>query len=207
MNVVVLGENISKEEFEAGSRWSTVGSKKPVAERRVRSNIVAHLAIGGREQHRPKLKQQLIKASRMPYLSKGHFRIIIAPKGGLKIGELGAAQVASCVCKVAGIPGEHREDDTVCVNVQQNIIVVSTPSEANADRYQKVERLVVNGQAYETSAYESTPDLTSKGVIRGIPLEESPLGITAQVVTPKNPTAIAAKPLRNTTTVIVQFSD
>ncbi|KAL1486837.1 hypothetical protein MTO96_031190 [Rhipicephalus appendiculatus] len=91
-------------------------------------------------------------------------------------------------------------------DVQQNIIVVSTPSESNADRYQRVERLVVNGQSYETNAYESAPDLTSKGVIRGIPLEDSPRDITAQVVTPKNPTAIAAKRLSNTTNVIVLFS-
>ncbi|KAL1446609.1 hypothetical protein MTO96_044527 [Rhipicephalus appendiculatus] len=40
----------------------------------------------------------------------------------------------------------------------------------------------------------------------GIPLEDSPRDITAQVVTPKNPTAIAAKPLSNTTNVIVLFS-
>lgn len=206
MNVVVEGRNISKEEFEAGAGWSTVGSKKPVAERPVTTNIGAHPATGGRGQHRQKLKQQLIKASRMPYLPKGDFKIIIRPKGGLKIGELGAARVASCVYQAAGIPGEHREDDTVCLNVHQNIIVVSTPSEANADRYQKVERIVVNGQVYATSAYESAPDLTSKGVIRGIPLEDSPRDITAQVVTSKNPTAIAAKRLRNTTTVIVLFS-
>ncbi|KAH6944517.1 hypothetical protein HPB50_003667 [Hyalomma asiaticum] len=167
MNVVVQGQNISKEEFEAGTGWSTVGSKKPVAERPVTSNIGAHLATGGREQHRQKLKQQLIKASRMAYLPRGDSKIIIRPKGGLKIGELGAARVASCVYQAAGIPVEHREDDTVCLNVQQNIIVVSAPSETNADRYQNVERLVVNGNAYETSAYESAPDLTSKGVIRG----------------------------------------
>ncbi|KAH7985292.1 hypothetical protein HPB52_024206 [Rhipicephalus sanguineus] len=60
--------------------------------------------------------------------------------------------------------------------------------------------------AYETNAYESAPDLTSKGVIRGIPLEDSPRDITAQVLTPKNPTAIAAKRLSNTTNVIVLFS-
>ncbi|KAH6929162.1 hypothetical protein HPB50_023961 [Hyalomma asiaticum] len=94
MNVVVEGRNISKE-FEAGAGWSTVGSKKPAAERPVTTNIAAHPATGGREQHQQKLKQQLIKASRMPYLPKGDFKVIIRPKGGLKIGELGAARVAS----------------------------------------------------------------------------------------------------------------
>ncbi|XP_070377510.1 uncharacterized protein [Dermacentor albipictus] len=206
MEVLVQGQNISQEEFEAGTGWSTVGSKKQAVERSNTSSFGAHLGTDGRKKREQKLKQQLIKASRMPYLPKGDFKIIIRPKGGLKIGELGAARVASCVYQAAGIPGEHREDDTVCLNVQQNIIVVTTPSEANADRYQRVERLVVNGQAYETNAYESAPDLTSKGVIRGIPLEDSPRDITAQVVTPKNPTAIAAKRLSNTTTVIVLFS-
>nr|XP_050038251.1 uncharacterized protein LOC126535413 [Dermacentor andersoni] len=148
MEVLVQGENISQEEFGAGTGWRTVGSKKQAVERSNASSFGTHLGTGGRKKREQKLKQQLIKASRMPYLPKGDFKIIIRPKGGLNIGESGAARVASCVYQAAGIPGEHREDDTVCLNVQQNIIVVSTPSEANADRYQCVERLVVNGQAY-----------------------------------------------------------
>ncbi|KAH7968954.1 hypothetical protein HPB52_013176 [Rhipicephalus sanguineus] len=46
----------------------------------------------------------------------------------------------------------------------------------------------------------------SSGVIRGIPLEDIPRDITTQVITPENPTAIAAKRLSNTTNVIVLFS-
>lgn len=140
------GENIYQEEFRARTGWSTVGSKKRTTERAATSDFGAHPATGSRKQQREqKLKQQLIKASRMPYLPKGDFKIIIRPKGGLNIAELGAARVASCVYQAAGIPGEHREDDTVGLNVQQNIIVVTTSSESNADRYQRVEHLVVYG--------------------------------------------------------------
>ncbi|KAL1446610.1 hypothetical protein MTO96_044528 [Rhipicephalus appendiculatus] len=117
-----------QEEFEAGTGWSTVGSKKRTVESHATSDFSAHRTADSRKQQREqKLKQQLIKASRMAYLPKGDYKIIIRPKGGLNIAELGAARVASCVYQAPGIPGEQREDDTVCLNVQQNIIVVSTP--------------------------------------------------------------------------------
>ncbi|KAH8035823.1 hypothetical protein HPB51_008894 [Rhipicephalus microplus] len=60
---------------------------------------------------------------------------------------------------------------------------------------------------YETSAYEAAPDYTSKGVICGIPMEDSARDITASVVTPRNSTALAAKRLSNTTAVIVLFEE
>ncbi|KAH8033929.1 hypothetical protein HPB51_017627 [Rhipicephalus microplus] len=90
-------------------------------------------------------------------------------------------------------------------NLQQNIIVVSTPIEARADKYQRTTHITVGKDKHETSAYEAAPDYTSKGAIGRISLEDSPRDITASVVTPKNPTALAAKRLSNTKAVIVLF--
>lgn len=142
----------------------------------------------------------------MPQLPRGDYKIIIRPKGGLRVAEHGAARLATSIYRAAEIPREAQDEDTICPNFQQNIIVVSTPTEAHADKYQKIASIKIGNQTFETNAYEAAPDCTSKGVIRGIPLEDTARDITANVITPKNPTAIAAKRLSNTTTVIVLFA-
>ncbi|KAH7945518.1 hypothetical protein HPB49_011830 [Dermacentor silvarum] len=127
----------------------------------------------------------------MPQLPRGDYKIIIRPRGGLRVADHGAARLATCIYHAAEIPNEKPK--------------TRTPS-AHADKYQKISRIKIGNQAFETSAYEAAPDYTSKGVIRGIPLEDTARDITANVITPRNPTAIAAKRLSNTMTVIVLFT-
>ncbi|KAH7977752.1 hypothetical protein HPB49_003374 [Dermacentor silvarum] len=111
------------------------------------------------------------------------YKIIIRPRGGLRVADHGAARLATSIYHAAEIPREAQDE---------------TPS--------KISRIKIGNQAFETSAYEAAPDCTSKGVIRGIPLEDTARDITANVITPRNPTAIAAKRLSNTMTVIVLFT-
>ncbi|KAH7983149.1 hypothetical protein HPB52_009648 [Rhipicephalus sanguineus] len=56
---------------------------------------------------------------------------------------------------------------------------------------------------YEVNAYETAPDNTSKGVIRGIPIEDRPQELDRKIVNSRNPTAVAAKRIGTTTAVIV----
>ncbi|KAH8038154.1 hypothetical protein HPB51_023974 [Rhipicephalus microplus] len=93
----------------------------------------------------------------------------------------------------------------LCRNLQQNIIVVSTPIEAHADKYQFLAHITFGKKMYETSAYEVAPDYTSKGVIHGIPLEDSAHDISSNVVITINLTALADKRLSNTTPGLVLF--
>ncbi|KAH7955006.1 hypothetical protein HPB49_023868 [Dermacentor silvarum] len=58
---------------------------------------------------------------------------------------------------------------------------------------------------HEVSAYETAPDYTVKGIIRGIPLEEDAKSIHTNIIHGRNPHALAAKRLSNTKTVIVAF--
>ncbi|KAH7944963.1 hypothetical protein HPB49_002859 [Dermacentor silvarum] len=121
----------------------------------------------------------------MPQLSRGDYKIIIRPRGGLRVTDHGAARLATSIYHAAEIPREA-QDDAICTNFKQNIIVVSTPIEAHADKYQKISRINIGNQAFETSAYEAATDCKSKGVIRGIPLEDTARNITANVITPRN---------------------
>lgn len=138
-------------------------------------------------------------------MPRGDYKIVIRPRGALKISEHGIVQLTAAVQDAAGIPRDEREEDIVCSNNYQNILIVSTSDQEHANKYQEVGRIKIQDKFYETNAYETAPDMTAKGVIRGIPLDEGPRDITAVVVTNKNPTAIAAKRISNTTTVIVLF--
>ncbi|KAH7941362.1 hypothetical protein HPB49_012702 [Dermacentor silvarum] len=149
--------------------------------------------------------EQIRNASRMPHLPRGDYKIVIRPRGALKISEHGIVHLTAAVQDVAGIPRDEREEDIVCPNNYQNILIVSASYQEHAIEYQEVARIKIQDKFYEANAYETAPDMTAKGVIRGIPLDEGPRDITAAVVTNKNPMVIAAKRISNTTTVIVLF--
>ncbi|KAH7968156.1 hypothetical protein HPB52_006377 [Rhipicephalus sanguineus] len=141
----------------------------------------------------------------MPQLPREDYKIIVRPREGLRVSDHGAARIANSVYQAADIPREAREQDTICPNYQQNIIVVSNPVEEHANRYQRIACIKLGTQEFEASAYEAAPENTSKGVIRGIPLDDTALDITANVITPRNPTALVDKRMGNTTNVIVLF--
>ncbi|KAH6947828.1 hypothetical protein HPB50_021599 [Hyalomma asiaticum] len=172
MEVTVAGETISRKEFEESAGWRTVGSRKLLIERPPVTGAEAQRGNNSKEQCERRLRQ-IERSSRMPQLPRGDYKIIIRPKGGLRVAEHGAARLATSIYHAAEIPREAQDEDTICPNFQQNIIVVSTPIEAHADKYQKIAIIKIGNQTFETNAYEAAPDCTPKGVIRGIPLEDT----------------------------------
>ncbi|KAL1447208.1 hypothetical protein MTO96_044350 [Rhipicephalus appendiculatus] len=122
-----------------------------------------------------------------PIYQEGDYKIVIRPTGGIKLSEHGVVNLTAAVQDAAGIPVEEREEDIICPNNYQNILTASTPNQEHANKYQAIARIKVQGKFYATNAYETAPDMTAKGVIKGIPLEEGPRDITAAVVTTKKP--------------------
>ncbi|KAH8023351.1 hypothetical protein HPB51_012243 [Rhipicephalus microplus] len=204
MEVTVDGEEVSSHDLEENEGWRTVAS--PKSNRGQALSLRVETADGhyNKKQGEQRLRP-LIKASCMHHLPRGDYKIIIRPRGGLRIAAHGAVRIATSVYQAAAIPKEAQDEDMVCPNIQQNIIVVSTPIEAHADKYLRITRIAVGKNTCETSACDAAPDYTSKGVICGITLEDSARDITASVVTPRNPTPLAATRLSNTTAVIVRF--
>lgn len=149
----------------------------------------------------------LTKAARMPStLPRDEIKIIMRPRGGLHTGRIEAPVLMSAIMVATGISKAEAMEDTVCTNVAQNIIVVSTPSEQRAGRYSQLRMLSIGGQAHEVHAYRAAPDGTVKGVIRNISVEDTPADLTANIVNPCNPLAIEAHRIGNSTSVIVLFA-
>ncbi|KAL1428493.1 hypothetical protein MTO96_002867 [Rhipicephalus appendiculatus] len=141
----------------------------------------------------------------MPQLPKEDFKIIIRPKGGLDIAKTGPTIVADAILLAAGLRAEDQDSDTICPNLQQNIVVASTPKREHADRYVRIKQIKVMEHTYDISAYEAAPHTTCKGVIRGISLLDGPSTLDSKIVNERNPLALATKRIGNTTAVIIAF--
>ncbi|KAH7937461.1 hypothetical protein HPB49_012609 [Dermacentor silvarum] len=204
MEIVDRSDDDIRQEMEDDNGWKVVRYKR-------RAKKEAKCAMPSASPSRlpkasgAKIISQVNRASKMPKLPMGDYKIVIRPRGGLQLSQLSLLHLGQAIYEAAGIRYDEPEADTICPDNFQNIIVVSTPNQDYADKYQCIKTIKFNGKEYEVGAYETAPDVTAKGVIRGVPVEVSPRDITAAIITPRNRTAIAAKRLENTTTVIILF--
>ncbi|KAH7973736.1 hypothetical protein HPB49_004595 [Dermacentor silvarum] len=211
MDVVrVEGEDIQPEELDQGHwfeikrnhRRLTVDVDRPRSDKTPlqRANETSWNKKKGNRQIR-----QLIVASRMPHLPVDDYRIIIRPRGGLNVTEHGTDRIYHSVRRAANVERTADEEDNLCLNQKQNIIVLSTTSKERAKKYVAITSLSIGSKEYEACAYRAAPENTSKGVIRGISADEGPEDIVRKLVTPRNPSVLYAKRMGNTNNVIVLF--
>ncbi|KAH6947739.1 hypothetical protein HPB50_021111 [Hyalomma asiaticum] len=149
-------------------------------------------------------KSSALKAGRMPRLPAEHKKVIIRPNGGLNIATTPSPSIASAVIAAAGIKKEDAKEDILSLNAQQHIIITSSPSMEHTKKYVQIKHLITNNETYEVNTYVSAPEQTSKGVIRGIPLEFDET-TESDIVNHRNPLALAARRLGNTPTIIITF--
>lgn len=202
MCIEVQGEEISPEEFNDSAGWSHLGQriKAPAGEgtatrqsRPTTSNFARNV------------KASVTRAARMPaVLPREETKVVVRPRGGLNNARTQTAIVASAIMAAAKVSREDGAADT-CPNLQQNIIVVSTPDDARALLYAKLQSIFIGGKEHKVGAYQTAPYGTVKGVIRGIAIEDSPAEIERNIVNSINPLALGAKRIGSSSTVIVAF--
>ncbi|KAH7958980.1 hypothetical protein HPB49_007055 [Dermacentor silvarum] len=157
-------------------------------------------------QYVAKVNANMAKSARMPtFAKKDEHRVVVRPRGGLVVSATKMSVLRAAIITAANIKIEEAEDDSFAPNAAQNIIVLSTPSEARSFRYGSIRSITVEERTYETFAYKSTPDNTSRGVISGVGREEPEEQITRFLVNKHNPTVMAAHRLGNTESVVILF--
>ncbi|CAN7994182.1 unnamed protein product, partial [Ixodes hexagonus] len=209
MQVTVEGEDITPEELQcAGWRSAFTKRKSPQkclpAESEQPANTTSGSSNGG-SRTPASVKKRLVAASRMPRLPREHFRVIVRPRGGLSVKNVSQIKIAQALVTAAGLSFTEAADDIICPNAMQNILVVSTPSEHNAKKYAGVDAISIGSANYEISSYLAAPDNTCKGIIRNIDLEFDPEQLRSLIVQPRNPKALEARRIKNSTTVIILF--
>ncbi|KAG0415357.1 hypothetical protein HPB47_007469 [Ixodes persulcatus] len=133
-----------------------------------------------------KVSAKAMRAARMPsILPKEETKVIVRPRGGLDLAKTPIVNVISAVRTAANLSPAETALDT--------------------QRYANIKSIVVGNKTYEVGAYAAAPHGTVKGVIKGIPLEDSANTINANILNVRNPLARAAQRIGSSTTIIVAF--
>ncbi|KAH7943477.1 hypothetical protein HPB52_008884 [Rhipicephalus sanguineus] len=230
MRVEVDGVEISPDQITRAQGWKTAGEKvkqggvgslgltpisqasqdgaKAATDVNGRGNDLGGATGNDLRQQRTKKrinKGKLLKGARMPHLPRGDIKIVMRPRDGLRISDVTSVEISRAIMAAAQVDVIAAREDVICLNHQQNIVVVSTSKREHADRYAMVERIDIRGTSHEVSAYELAPHGTVKGVIRGIPLEDTAQEIQDLVVHRHNPTALQANRMGRTRSVVIAF--
>lgn len=159
-----------------------------------------------RAQFARKVNATIDKAARMPRdTARDEFKIVIRPRGGLIVGKTKPTDLMRAIARAAGMEPQAFTEDTACPNVAQNIVVVSTPNDARAQRYSTIRSITLGTQVFEVFAYHAAPDNTVKGVIRNISLEDTQEDIRRYIINNYNPTVIDAHRIGSSEAVVVLF--
>ncbi|KAH8041139.1 hypothetical protein HPB51_013799 [Rhipicephalus microplus] len=157
-------------------------------------------------QYVAKVNANIAKSARMPtFAEKDEHRVVVRPRGGLVVSATKMTTLRTAVITAANIKIEEAEDDSFAPNAAQNITVLSSPSEARSFRYGSIRNIMVEERTYETFAYKSIPENTSRGVVSGVSGEEPEEQITRFLVNKHNPTVMAAHRLGNSESVVILF--
>ncbi|KAH8029138.1 hypothetical protein HPB51_022954 [Rhipicephalus microplus] len=157
-------------------------------------------------QYVAKVNANMAKSTHMPtFAKKDEHSVVVRPRGGLVVSATKMTTLHIAIITAANIKIEETEDDSFAPNAAQNIIVLSTPSEARSFRYGSIRNITVEERTYETFAYRSTPDNTSQIVISGMGREEPEEQITRFLVNKHNPTVMTVHRLGNSELVVILF--
>ncbi|KAH7956553.1 hypothetical protein HPB52_010627 [Rhipicephalus sanguineus] len=205
MQVTVEGEDIGPAEISESAGWITAFSRKKSTSSR-QTIQPCSVPQGANKGAAPaSVRKRLTAASRLPRLPTKHFRVIVRPRGGLDIKKTGHFKIAQALIAAAGLTSGEVEEDFICPNMIQNIMVASTPSERNAKAYNTVASIIIDNVTYEVNAYMAAPNNTSKGVIRDIDPTLDQDELTRLIVQSRNPTVIGVRRIKSTSSVIVLF--
>ncbi|KAH6936205.1 hypothetical protein HPB50_014977 [Hyalomma asiaticum] len=221
--VVVEGKQLGPEDFAEGAGWCEVRKKKKAncptesaenhqtqSQRETPATSTMGIDAAGATAAQLKRRcarqvQKLAMASRMPALPAEDYKIVVRPRGGFNVTDYGTDRIYCCLRNAAGIGKEAAEEDSICINIKQNVVVLSTPSEDRAIRYGAICKLRIGDREFEANAYRAAPENTSKGLIKNISKTETQADIVSNLVTLRNPGVLHAKRMGTTDNIVVLF--
>ncbi|CAN7980764.1 unnamed protein product, partial [Ixodes pacificus] len=187
--VEVEGEPISPEDFHGSSRdWIDIHVKK---QQRadvlgLTSSFPPKRTFGRKTGNGPRERSRS-KRPRAPRLPEDDIKVVIRPRDGLDTSRQNEVKIQRGILMAAKISTEEASGDVFRVNKDQNIMVVSTPVLENAQRYRGIVEILLDGKRFGVAAYATPPENTAKGVIHGIPEEDTEEDINGNLIGARNP--------------------
>ncbi|XP_040357396.2 uncharacterized protein LOC121046807 [Ixodes scapularis] len=204
--VEVEGTDITPEQVTKEAGWLDSyrnRNRRTLAQLGLTAEKTSKIAVAGAVRTRYSTKKPQVP--RQPQLPREDIKIIVRPRGGLNISKLSDALIRDGVLRAATVTIAEAEDDIYRSCMGQNIIVISTPSLANAEKYHRIKELQFGDTHYEATAYATPPADTSKGVIHNIPDYDTAEDITKSLIYKKNPPILQVRRMGNTNSVIIIF--
>ncbi|KAH8008687.1 hypothetical protein HPB51_001301 [Rhipicephalus microplus] len=115
-------------------------------------------------------------------------------------------KILAALTMAAQLAPSVTEEDTICPNSMQTILVVSTPSATNAAAYSRVTEIILPDQRHPVPAYLSPAGITSRGMIRSIDTDFDDAALNHMLIQPRNSSLLGARRIKNTETVILMFN-
>ncbi|KAH6936744.1 hypothetical protein HPB50_021285 [Hyalomma asiaticum] len=150
----VEGQDLLPKDFNEDLGWRTVSSRrsraltKPGLGDGVSQSEVPERKGAG-ERRGMVIKKRIVKASRMPPMPEEHIKIVIRPRGGLNLEKVSPTTVGNAIVDAAGLSSEQTQEDIICPNFKQNILVAGTPERSNAERYVRLKSIRVADKDFE----------------------------------------------------------
>ncbi|KAH7963962.1 hypothetical protein HPB52_024000 [Rhipicephalus sanguineus] len=145
------------------------------------------------------------RAPRPPKLPEDDIKVVMRFRDGFNTAMVGEAQIRDAILAVTGLTPEQTDADTYRTNPASNIVLVSTPSMENAERYCKTTHLQIDEHKFSAAAYSTSPDNTVKGVTHNVPSYDTAEVITSSLVNKRNPTIIQARRMGSMDWVLIVF--
>lgn len=179
---------------------------KPLQHAANNAKLIEERRKEAKAQHVARINNKMARDARMPQFGgKDDHRVVIRPRGGFVAKNADPMLLRKAIIAAAKVGAEEAAADKIAVNVAQNVLVVSTPSESRSFRYGALRYLTVGDCTYEAFAYKSAPSDTMRGVIKGVGLDDSAEEITRALVNDDNPSILAAHRLGQTGSVVILF--
>ncbi|KAH9382591.1 hypothetical protein HPB48_010335 [Haemaphysalis longicornis] len=207
---MVEGTEITPEEAR-GPAWNAAIAKKrkPRSEfarsRESCSRGVTGTWVSRRTADPRGAMKRLATASRLPRLPREHVRIIVRLRDGLDVRKVNNYAIMQALVRTAPALLPKQRKPTLYAQWVQNILVIATPSEGNAEAYSKLQHIHLESKSYAVAAYIAAPDNTSKGVVRGIDASLSAAQLHELFVNERNPTILEVKRIKTSQTVVLLF--
>ncbi|KAH7950774.1 hypothetical protein HPB52_001433 [Rhipicephalus sanguineus] len=179
MEVMVEGEEISKEEYNDGS-WTALEAQRRCARQLAPAATASEQTENneadtaqGNEKKAPKYRARppfLPKRKPLPKLPPGDYKVILRPQTAVKLLIYGAAKLFKAVCAATQVPIEDAiSEDQVRVHPNSNTALISTPSRARAEGYNNIKILKIGQEEIEVVAYAPAPENSTKGLFMHAP--------------------------------------
>ncbi|KAM7315781.1 hypothetical protein ISCGN_005564 [Ixodes scapularis] len=149
-------------------------------------------------QSRPKVRKP-----RPPPLPADDFKLAIRPRNGLQPNKVSPGKLVDAIALAAQLQIGATEFK-VRLDADQNILVLSTPSQATASALSKVQKLTIDETTYDIASYGVAPDNSCKGVIYNIAHDTTPEMVLQRIAAPGYE-ALTCRRLGNTTTMVITF--